>query len=482
MNFKWLVIVTAAAGLALIQNASAAGDSKSVIDSAQKAMGNLKTVEYSGSGADFVLGQAFSPSSPWPRFIDKTYTRSINFEQPASHMHRARTQGENPPHGGGLQPVIGERPEDQVIVVSGNTPWAQQLEIVMLPQGFLNAAAKANATVKSQSMGGKKYQVVTFMGDNKAPVMGYIDDRNLVEKVQTKIDSNMYGDLPWEAEYSDYKSVNGVQFPMHIVHRQGGFPVLDLNVSDVKVNGPVSIQAASTPPPPAPTVGSKKLADGVYLITGGYASLAVDFKDYIVVIEGPQSEARGIAVIDESKRAIPNKPIKYVINTHDHIDHSSGLRPFVAEGATIVTHAINKPYFEKIWKDPHSLNPDRMAMSKKKPVFETMTEKKVMTDGTRTIELYHVTGSIHNEGMIMAWLPKEGILVEADEFNPPPQPPTATPNPIHPYHPHFAELLDSLKIDPQTIVPIHLPPDGRTVRKAELLLMAGKRAQVAQVK
>ncbi len=121
-------------------------------------------------------------------------------------------------------------------------------------------------------------------------------------------------------------------------------------------------------------------------------------------------------------------------------------------------------------------------MSKKKPVFETMTEKKVITDGTRTIELYHVTGSMHNDGMIMAWLPKERILVEADEFNVPPTRLTATPNPIHPYHPHFAELLDSLKIDPQTIVPIHLPADRRTVTKAELLLMAGKPAQVAQVR
>ncbi len=97
-------------------------------------------------------------------------------------------------------------------------------------------------------------------------------------------------------------------------------------------------------------MGAQKLADGVYLITGGYASLAVDFKDYSVVIEGPQSEARGIAVIERTKKTIPNKPIKYVINTHNHIDHSSGLRPFAAEGIVVVTHAINKPYYERVGK------------------------------------------------------------------------------------------------------------------------------------
>ena len=259
MKLKYMVMITSAASLLWAQSAPAQ-DAKSVIDNAAKAMGNLKTVEYSGSGSDFVLGQAFNPSSPWPRFNDKTYTRAINFEQPASRMHRVRTQFNDPPRGGGLQPIVGERPEDQVIVAGANTPWAQQLEIVLMPQGFLNAAAKSNATVKSQTVGGRKYQVVTFMGENKAPVMGYINAQNLVEKVATKIDTPLFGDLPWEAEYSDYKSFNGVQFPTHIVQRQGPYPILDLNVADVKVNGPVNIQAPPAPGAP-PAAQAKKLAD-----------------------------------------------------------------------------------------------------------------------------------------------------------------------------------------------------------------------------
>ena len=83
------------------------------------------------------------------------------------------------------------------------------------------------------------------------------------------------------------------------------------------------------------------------LILGGYACLAVDFKDYIVVIEGPQSEARATQIITEAKRLIPGKPIRYVVNTHHHIDHSSGLRTFVAEGATVVTHEMNKAVLRK---------------------------------------------------------------------------------------------------------------------------------------
>src|SRR3989442_13279980 len=90
--------------------------------------------------------------------------------------------------------------------------------------------------------------------------------------------------------------------------------------------------AAAPAPPANPLAQSEKLGDGVYLIPGGYAVIAVDFKDYIALIECGQNEPRALAVIAETKRLIPNKPIKYVINTHSHIDHSSGLRPFVAEG------------------------------------------------------------------------------------------------------------------------------------------------------
>src|SRR5437773_2278429 len=220
---------------------SSAQDAKAVVANASKAMGvdTLKTVQYSATGYDFALGQAPNPSAPWPKFINKSYTRAINFETPASRVDRVRVQGENPPHGGGQQPIVGEQPVNQTIVVSADTPWVQQLEIVMMPHGFLRAAAAKNATVESKTVGGKKYSVVTFLGDNKAKVNGYINDQNLVERVETWIDNPFLGDMPFEAIYSDYKDAGGAQFPMHIVQKQGGFPIFDLNVTDVKVNAAV---------------------------------------------------------------------------------------------------------------------------------------------------------------------------------------------------------------------------------------------------
>jgi len=126
--------------------------------------GNLKTIRVFRNRSGFCLRTVHEPNSLWPKFIDKTYTRTINFETPASRMSRVRIQGEYPQHGGGGQPLIGEQTQNQVIVVNAGTPWVQQLEIWMTPYGFLRAAAANNATVKPQSVGGKKYNVVTFTG------------------------------------------------------------------------------------------------------------------------------------------------------------------------------------------------------------------------------------------------------------------------------------------------------------------------------
>src|SRR5256884_3554067 len=206
-----------------------AQDARTVISNASKALGadNLKTIEYSGSGMDFTLGQAYNPSSPWPKFIDKPYTRVINFETPATRMDRIRMQGENPPRGGGQQPVIGEQPQNQTVIVNANTPWVNQLEIWMTPYGFLKAAAANNATVKQHTTGGKRYNVITFQGQNKAAVNGYINEQNMVERVETMIDNTMLGDIVFEALYSDYKDFGGVKFPTKMVQKQGGYPVLD---------------------------------------------------------------------------------------------------------------------------------------------------------------------------------------------------------------------------------------------------------------
>jgi glyoxylase-like metal-dependent hydrolase (beta-lactamase superfamily II) len=464
------VLLTLVGGAAV----AAAQDATTVIGSASKALGadSLKTVQYSATGFDFALGQNPNASAPWPRFIEKSYTRAIDFEAAASRVDRVRMQGENPPRGGGQQPVIGE--QTQVNVVNRMSPWVQQLEIWMMPHGFLRAAAGRSATV---GRGGKE---VSFVGDNKATVTATLDGRGLIARVETRIDHPVMGDMLFEAVYSDYKDVGGgVQFPMHIVQSQGGHPVFDLRVTDVKVNVAVNTQApqaAGGAPAAAaanPPAQSEKLGDGVYLITGGYAVIAVDFTDHITLIESGQTEARALAVIAEAKRLIPNKPIRYVVNTHSHFDHAGGLRAFVAEGTTILTHQSNAAYLSKLLSNPHTLNPDKAQAAGRKPIVEGIGDRKVLTDGTHVVELHRLQNFLHHDGMLVAYLPKEKVLLEADGYNP--QATTATPpSPSSPYTLGLADNIQRLKLDVQRIVPVHYPADNRMVTMAELNRWLGR--------
>jgi glyoxylase-like metal-dependent hydrolase (beta-lactamase superfamily II) len=462
---------------AAITGGTSAQDAKAVIGDASRAIGvdTLKTIQYSATGFDFALGQAPNPASPWPKFANKSYTRLVNFETPASRVDRVRVQAENPPRGGGQQPIVGEQPQNQTIIVGPDTPWVQQLELWMLPHGFLRAASSKAATVEARTVAGKKYTVVTFTGDNKAKVNGYLNAQNQVERVETWIDNPFLGDMLFEAIYSDYKDVGGAQFPMHIVQKQGGYPTFDLTLTEAKANVPATIQApqgrggvpAGAAAPPASTIASEKLGDGVYLITGGYAVIAVDFKDYIALVESGQTEARGLAVIAEAKRLFPNKPIKYVINTHSHIDHSSGLRAFVAEGTTILTHQVNKAYLEKTLSLPHTLNPDAAQKNGKKPIVEGFGDKKVLTDGTHVIELYHLENFLHHDGMVVAYFPREKVLLEADGYNP--QAVNATPpNPASPYTASLYNNIQRLKLDVQRVVPVHYPADNRVITMSDV--------------
>lgn len=468
-------IAVAVALVAATSWAATAQDARTAIGNASRAIGAdmVKTIEFSGSGSDFVLGQGMNPG-PYPRFIDKTYTRVIDFDMPATRMTRVRLQGENPPRGGGNQPLRGEATQNQTVIVNANTPWAQQLDIWMTPHGFLKAAGAANATVKSETRGGRPYTVVSFVGRNKAAVNGYINGENLVERVETWVDNPMFGDMLVEVEYVLYRNFDGFKFPTSIVQRQGGWPTLELTIVDVKANVPANIKPAQGGGAAPAERPSEKLADGIYLIKGNYGSLAVDFRDYIVVLEGPNSEERGLHVIEEAKRLIPNKPIRYVMNTHTHFDHASGLRPFVAEGAAVITHDVNRAFLERVFSSPRTLNPDTLARSGRRARLETVTTRKVLTDGNHVIEFHHQQGTGHHPGMLFAYLPKQGILFEADGYNANVPANNPTPNPVGPYTVNLLENIRRLNLDVKRIISVHMPPDDRVVTMQELLRAAGQ--------
>lgn len=487
MNGKWKAAVTfCLAAIGLIATPTFAQDARAVIERATQAMGieGLAAITFYGSGANFNIGQSNNANGPWPRSNLNDYRRTIDFEERAS-LATAVTWGA-PVTGGAARQgsyVQNITPDDEA--------WAQQLEIWITPWGFLRAAAETDATVLARTIDGTPYDVVSWETPQQAPsgkpydVVGYINrESGLVERVETWIENPIFGDLHVDARYSHYRDSNGLMYPSSIVQSRAGWPTFEAQLLGANANPSNLGELLEAPPTPGggPPAGAQaefspaaeEIADGVFRITGGYVALAVEFSDHILVFEpAGQNEMRAAAVMAEAKRAIPNKPIRYAVLSHHHFDHTSGLPAVVAEGATIVTHEVNKDFFEAALNAPRTLAPDAMSRSGRQPVIETVGDVRIFEDGTRTVEVHHIKGLPHADGMLIAYLPGEGIVAYADMFNLPPED-DPVPDPPVVGSMVFADNLERLGLDWSTLVSVHPPNPDRPITREDVLRSLGR--------
>jgi glyoxylase-like metal-dependent hydrolase (beta-lactamase superfamily II) len=446
-------------------------DPATVIDAATRAMGtsSLQSIQYSGSGSVFMLGQNVRPEAPWPKFTMTKYNAGVRYDAPAFREEFVRIDTDDPPRGGGaggysattgqggMRPIIGEQTH-----VRQGTPATDNgfLQVWMTPHGFLKAAAANTATVDTAD--GRR--TLSFQGRGKYTVTGTLDDQNLVERIETRVDNPLLGDMLVEAIYTGYRDYNGVKFPGRIVERQGGHPTLDVTVDSVQPNGAGTLEVRANPPAEGggPAAKSERLGDGIWVITAGLNSVLVEFADHLVVIEALGNDARSHAVMAEVKRLVPSKPLRYVVNTHAHFDHTGGIRAFAAEGVTIVTQEVNKPFLEKVLALPHQINPDSLSKSNRKAAVEGFGAKRVMADATQTLELHHISGNNHHDGLLMAYLPTIKVLVQADAFHPRPGATWAYPSPPQ-FTVNLFENVQRLKLDVDRVLHIHGGTDSFSV-------------------
>ena len=489
---SWLLVTV----MLLKAAAVSAQDARDVLRATAENMGvtNMTSLQYSGTGWVGAVGQNFSPDMDWPQFDLTSYVRTIDFETGSSREDRVLEQGNNPAIGGGRSPIQGQR--RQTFLVSGSHAWnlqgenvipapaaaeLRQLDIYLTPHGFLKGAMANDATAITRNEYGERVTVVSFMALGKYRVNGTITEDNLVRRVQTWLPNPVVGDLYYESVYTNYREISGVQFPgrwhQHRDFDDGaqepnvsggdhafGLETIDevrINVSGAALTPPEEVIDAVIPPV---VVETESLADGVWLVGGGsHNSVAVEFADYVAVIEAPLNEDRSLAVIEAVTNLVPDKPIRFIINTHHHWDHLGGLRAYVHEGATVITHEGNHPYYQEVLRaGPWMLEPDRYSLYPLEEwsegyVFETVREKYILGDETRMVELHHVQGLDHVAGMLIAYFPAERLVVEADLYTPP-APGAEGPSMPSASNRTFYENLQRLDLDIETIVPIHGRP------------------------
>lgn len=479
---------------ALLIGSACARDASSVMTDAQQALGGVTSVTYAGSARDVAFQQCGAnatdmqcrgPHDPMRPIAD--YVRAIDLSGPESR-HTGTTNNIGPGGSTAVTPGTffqGVTPQQADV----SQPWAGSLDLYLTPWGFLKGAAENGATISQQSVDGRDMTVLSWSPSVKAPsgadyvVNGYVNDENLVERVETWLGENIMGDMHIVATYTGWRDFDGVMAPSKIVQTRGGWPFFEVDVTSARANPSDLATIAPSPAAgggggrggggapgggrgggpggaaPQLTVTSEQLGDGLYRLTtgpGSYDSLVVEFSDHIMMLEAGQGEARALAYVAEAKRLVPDKPIRYVMNTHPHSDHTGGLPALVAEGATIITHANNAEFFERALNTPRTLLDDTLARNPMPATVEGVEEMKIYSDGTRTVEMHHTWPVPHSNGLLVAYFPKERILFQGD---------FSLPMPGQPANDHvqaLATVLDTLKLDFDRYINVHTSAEPQT--------------------
>ena len=443
-------------------------DASAVLAEVSEALGvdGLESITYTGSARtlnrNFLQTSVASP--PWPMYDISGYSRTIDLTLPASRATGGMF------HGG----VFLQEPTDQTYlqdIPGDQTGWGNQLEIWLTPWGFLRGAGMYGAEAGTATMDGTEYTTLTWMSPEtqispsgmRYTVTGYINDQNLVERVETHVEHVMMGDLLVAAIYSDYQEMDGVMVPASMVQERGGGTAFEVTVENATAN-PADVMAQLAPledgggrggggggrgggPAPEPVDLVEQIYDGVYLMGGGYVAMFVEFTDFVVVFEGgAQNENRGQQVLSAVRVTFPDKEIRYVVNSHFHSDHSSGLAAWAREGIMILTHEENVEFMDMALSTPRTL----LGEPSMDPVIEGVEDVMVIEDEMNRMEIVHIPNP-HAEHLLGVYLPEHSHFHQADL--------TLFVDDPSPAHIAFAERVQELGLEFDTLTGVHAAPE-----------------------
>lgn len=339
-----------------------------------------------------------------------------------------------------------------------------------LAHGHLLTARERVATLRYQGTSrhdGRTHDVILYtLPDGGAQVALHVDRTSrLVGKVEQLMTDPQTGDAVFEVEYSGYRAVAGIPLPARRVVRRAGDIAEEFRLDDFAVDAviPDSVFArpaalAQDPATPADT-SLVALAPGVWLVqgvAGGNNALAIAFDDHLMVVEAYGSNAASRRTLDLLRRAVPGKPVRHVVATHHHDDHTGGIREFIAESIAVVTTPGNRAYFERMARGTFTIAPDAQARVQAPLRLELVTGKRrIFEDARRRVEVIDIGPNPHADEMLVVYLPAERLLMQGDLLNLPANGRMRAGNLATR---HFLEWLERSGLPVERIIPVHGPP------------------------
>ena len=455
--------VALVAGFGLAQPASAQTGVDLVVQAVAAqggaaALNAAKTTTIKGEAKHWEPGQSFSPTGE-ARFLgDATYTQTVDNAARTSRVDWDRDMKypavEKLKYSEITTPTFGVAVDDKnaQTAMSGSRLAALLRERERASPRLLARALQNPNSISplpDQSAGNQLYPAVSIKGAYGTFIVLFDRANNLPVVVRNREIDNVYGDSNYDLVLSDWKAVGNTKRAHTLSYQLNGMEVQRLTLKEVTTDAPIpantfavadDIKAkAKAPAADAPYQwmlrrtflgrltdsdkiyfpenGSFKLvelAPNVQHVVGGSANnLIVAMKDGLVIFDAPVDEGQSRWVIDAAKAKYPGKPIKALVMTHHHMDHSGGARAYVAEGAEVVLPGQARPFFEKMFAAKHELKPDALAKSPKTAKIVDVKDTLSLKDDTVAIDLINlpnphvdgmVIGHVHGPNLNVVWV------------------------------------------------------------------------------
>jgi glyoxylase-like metal-dependent hydrolase (beta-lactamase superfamily II) len=465
-NFWHLTLLASA----LVGGCSRATPEQQIVNDAAAALGGrdrvlaVRSLVIEGEGVDGNLGQDLTPERAVQTFTLTAYKREIDVPGARTRVEQTRTPT--------FPYFQGQQPQRQVYGVAGDVAYNvgadgsatraahavaadRRAELFHHPLMIVRAALQPGAALaNAHTANGQK--VVDVAAGGLTVTLALDATTNLPTRAVSMADNLNLGDVAVETVFADYQDVGRLKLPGRMTTTTDRVMTEDIRITKQQVDGstsdlaapPAAASAAPTTDVPPANVTVQEVAPGVWWLAGqSHHSVVVEFADHLTLIEAPQNDTRALAVIARARELRPAKPLTTLVVTHHHFDHSGGVRAAVSEGLSVVAQKATEAFFQSAMTRPHTIVPDRLAMNPKPLTIQAVDDALEMKDATRTLELYHIIGSPHADTLLMAYLPKERILVEADVFNPGAA--------VAPFAANLMENINTRKLRVDTIVPLH---------------------------
>jgi glyoxylase-like metal-dependent hydrolase (beta-lactamase superfamily II) len=462
----WVTLIAAA-----LLSACAQSPEQQTVNDAAAALGGrdkilaIKTLIIQGDGSNGNLGQDVTPEATGQTFTVSDYKRSIDVAAGRVRVEQTRTPA--------FTFFQGQQAQKQVFGIDGDVGYNiaangtatrvanavandRRAEIyhhpITIVRAALDPAAKLSnpRTQDNQSV----VDITTAKGLNFT--LAIDNTTRLPTRVVSMTDNTNLGDVAVETSFADYQDVNGLKLPARLTTKTDKYQTAEIRVAQQSVDGDAgdlaapaaAASAAPIPGIPPANVTAQEVARGIWHLAGqSHHSVLVEFSDHLTLIETPQNDTRALAVIAKARELRPNKPLTHVVNSHHHFDHSGGIRAAVSEGLTIIAQSGSAAFYKEAVARDHKIVPDALAKNTKPLKIETVDEEMVLKDDTMTVNLYHIAGNPHADTLLMAYFPRERILVEADVFNPGAA--------VAPFAPNLLENIQKRNLRIDRIVPLH---------------------------